>query len=148
MEKEREDKRITINHGNIVGNNISEWDIEMHEGNRNLALFLGAEVYNNHACIVDHFTDKEGVFKNKYVMGICYFPDERIEPVLVGHLKYHKSWNELMPIVAKISEYRLAHPDEANKVCDAKVVIGIEYLWRLCVGFAKFYNSIYNKEDE
>jgi hypothetical protein len=62
------------------------------------------------------------------------------EPLQVKHLQYHNSWNWLMPVVEKITEYRLAYPEETSKVCDAKIVIGIQYLYPLVVTFIKWYN--------
>jgi hypothetical protein len=56
-------------------------------------------------------------------------------------VKYHKSWNQLMPVVAKISEYRLAYPKESGWVCDCKIVVGQKYLYREVVNFIKFLNS-------
>lgn len=58
----------------------------------------------------------------------------KLFPVLI-------SWEEIMPVVAKISTYRLAYPKQANFVCDCKVVIYKHILYREVVSFIKFLNS-------
>jgi len=55
--------------------------------------------------------------------------------------KFQTSWDWLMPAVEKIAEYRLAYPEETAKVCDCKIVIGLEYLYPKVVEFIKFYNQ-------
>lgn len=73
-----------------------------------------------------------------------------IDKFLYGHVRpswrrneatYEDSWDRLIPVVHKISEYRLAHPDEADKVCNCKVVIGIRYLYPKVVEFIKYLNA-------
>jgi hypothetical protein len=56
-------------------------------------------------------------------------------------LKYDKSWDWLMPVVEKIAEYRLTYPEQTAKVCDMKIVVGIQYLHAAVVNFIKFYNT-------
>lgn len=60
---------------------------------------------------------------------------------IANYVKYDTSWDALKPVVDKISEYRLAYPEQANKVCDTKVVIEIKRLCELCVEFIKWYNN-------
>ena len=50
-------------------------------------------------------------------------------------------WNWLMEVVEKISEYRLAYPEQANKVCNLKVVINKDALYNACVEFIEWYNE-------
>lgn len=58
----------------------------------------------------------------------------------IEDLHYNSDWNWLMEVVEKISEYRLAYPNEANKVCNLKVVINKNALYDACVEFIKWYN--------
>lgn len=59
----------------------------------------------------------------------------------IDELQYDKSWDWLMPVVAKIAEYRLVYGEETAKVCDRKVVIGHKYLYAKVVEFIKWYNE-------
>lgn len=56
-------------------------------------------------------------------------------------MRFHYDWNWLMEVVNKISEYRLAYPEQANKVCNLKIVINKNALYNACVEFAKWYNQ-------
>jgi len=54
---------------------------------------------------------------------------------------YPKSWDWLMPVVAKIAEYRIAYPKETSFVCDCKIVVYRHILYREVVEFIKWYNT-------
>lgn len=73
-----------------------------------------------------------------------YYEEAVIDPAdpdFVQSPHWNESWDWLMPVVEKISEYRLAYPEQADKVCNAKIVIRIKYLYPLVVEFVKFLNS-------
>ena len=59
----------------------------------------------------------------------------------VKDLEYHSDWNWLIGVVEKISEYRLAFPEQANKVCDLKIVVNKDALYNACVQFIEWYNQ-------
>lgn len=55
--------------------------------------------------------------------------------------KYDTSWDWLMPVIAKIAEYRMAYPKESAWVCDCKIVVYQSALYREVVSFIRFYNK-------
>lgn len=54
-------------------------------------------------------------------------------------IRYYQSWDALTPVVEKIAEYRLAYPKQTAWVCDCKIVIKRNYLYREVVNFIKWY---------
>jgi hypothetical protein len=64
-----------------------------------------------------------------------------VDTYIEGPLKYDTSWDWLMPVVDKVCEYRLAYPNEANEVCNLKVVVMKEVLYKRVVNFIKWYNE-------
>lgn len=60
-------------------------------------------------------------------------------------LKYHESFDWLMPVVEKIKVICVNHPElpdsEFNKVLDSKITTSIEILHERIVEFIKFYNE-------
>lgn len=115
MEKEKiiKAEKLELKTGVIVGNNITEEDVRRVTGNRAIALFMGADVDENNSQVVDHFKDESGKLITKYVMGKYYFlsdkPDAYDKVVNLWDMKYHTSWDWLMPVVEKISEHH--YPD-------------------------------------
>lgn len=69
------------------------------------------------------------------------WPDPTANNTYRHGLRYDTSWDWLMLVVDKISEYRLVYPDEANEVCNCKIVIGKQHLYEKCVAFIQWYNS-------
>lgn len=70
------------------------------------------------------------------------------EDARIMNLLYDSDWNWLMPVVEKISEYRLAHTEQSNEVCNCKIVIEIEPLWRKVIDFIQWYNEYKSKQQE
>ena len=103
-----EGNKLTLNTGIIIGNNITQEDVNRVNGNRLIALFMGADVDENQATVVDHFPDKEGNIINKYVMGKYYFPNkdnnDYDKVCNLWQLKYHSSWDWLMPVWTKVKD--------------------------------------------
>jgi hypothetical protein len=64
------------------------------------------------------------------------------KPHLMADISFYENdWNMLMPVVEKIAEYRLAYPDQANEVCNLKVVVLQSALYKRVVQFIKWYNE-------
>lgn len=56
-------------------------------------------------------------------------------------LQFDTSWDWLMPVVENISEYRIAYPEQANEVCNVKIVVLKQVLYKRVVEFIKWYNE-------
>jgi len=75
-----------------------------------------------------------------YTKGQYY--NDKIEHMPVNViLEYNSSWDWLMPVVEKISEFRLLYPDQCDLVCNCKIVIGQKHLYEKVVEFIKWYNE-------
>jgi hypothetical protein len=65
-------------------------------------------------------------------------------------LKYHSSWDWLMPVIKKIHELDISIDNEVGSARQYNVVgssigpVTIESTWQACVEFIKYYNQ--NKE--
>lgn len=57
------------------------------------------------------------------------------------YVKYHKSYDWLMPVVQKIGTYLLVHNEEVKKVIHCKVIVMHSVLYQRVVNFIKFINS-------
>lgn len=101
-------------------------------------------------------TDKETVEGNKLIaefMGVEQMFDHKTSPpeplpiywigyqIHESELDYDSDWSRLMPVVEKIEQYRLSFPEQANAVCDCKIVVYQKVLWREIVNFIKFFNA-------
>lgn len=104
---------------------------EIIENNKLIALFMGIEVNDNNVLIPYHFANEH---INRLPKEGGFFEGD------LSDLGYHYDWNLLMPVVEKISEYRLAYPDQANEVCNCKIVIGLPFIYGKIIEFIKWYN--------
>lgn len=125
-----EGNKLTLNTGIIIGNNITQEDVNRVNGNRLIALFMGADVDENQATVVDHFPDKEGNIINKYVMGKYYFPNkdnnDYDKVCNLWQLKYHSSWDWLMPVIEKIESIEMPeHRNDYNHIVKKGVLANI-----------------------
>lgn len=86
-----------------------------------------------------------GLTFKKEVNGIKYYnvPVGHIEShnASMGDFAYRRRWDWIMPVVRKISEYRIAYPEQADRVCNCKIVIDIASLHFLVVEFIKWHNE-------
>lgn len=55
--------------------------------------------------------------------------------------QFTDSWDWLMPVVEKVSEYRMAYPVQAMRVCNLKIVTGKQHLYIAVIEFIKWYND-------
>ena len=98
------------------------------ENNKIIAEFMGFELFEGKYYELSQF----GYIKTNGEWSDVFYPST---------VRFHKDWNWLMEVVEKISEYRLVYPEQANKVCNLKVVINRDALYNACVEFIKWYNE-------
>src|SRR5437870_607544 len=77
------------------------------EGNRRIVQFMDGEIDMGHTAVVDSYTDKNGKAVFNHIEGKAYLDfnaqANRYDKIcMVANLKYHTSWDWLMPVVEKI----------------------------------------------
>lgn len=95
---------------------------EIIEGNKLIATFHGA-AYNH--------------VQNYYLIKSLSFMGS------IGQMKYHTSWDWLMPVVEKINKIHneVDIYKQLSKVMEALWLIDIRHLWLAVVEFIKWYNT-------
>jgi hypothetical protein len=97
------------------------------EGNKLIAEFMGAKM----------------LVSNYYGINIIEFPDNRTYDLL--GLKYHSSWDWLMPVVIEcFNRYDAIESNNTNHqfiLNDALIECNIESLYKAVVNFIEWYNS-------
>lgn len=61
--------------------------------------------------------------------------------VEVEELKYDESYEWLMPVVDKVLTYRLAYPDQTDRIGNMKIFVKFEVLYEAVVDFIKWLNA-------
>lgn len=135
---------------------------EIIEGNKAIALFEGA-FYEERLCGTKPYTytlvgvnyatynkDKEVVLctQNKHILqktclGFDTETDKKGAFISLGKLKYHTSYDWLMPVVEKISKVHGISGlyNAYSKVTDALLMLDIEILFKAVTKFITWYNS-------
>ena len=102
------------------------------EGNKLIAEFMGSSFK----------TYKKGHIR-KNTVTVCYF-DDGMSPfsggVSIENLKYHASWDWLMPVVFRIIDLRHVYPEKRQRVFDS-ISPKIEKTWLAVCEFIKWYNE-------
>ena len=97
----------------------------IQENNKIIAEFMGAKV-----------TDVKGLQKPIYypIMG---------KSVYVDKLKYHSSWDWLIPVVKKclIGEAETNRPDLVSNIYESLVNLEIDLVYKDIIEFIKWYNQ-------
>lgn len=63
-------------------------------------------------------------------------------------MKYHTSWDWLMPVIDEIFKYALAYPDRVKPVIEMKVVVNISAAHEKVYQFCKWLNQQKQKDGE
>lgn len=96
--------------------------------NEMIALWMGVK----HVWVHPKF----GVYEAEDEQGTIDWVD-----VGIRSLNYHQDLSLLMSVVYRISEYRLAFPEETSKVCDCKIVVDRRVLFERVVQFIQWHNK-------
>ena len=109
---------------------------EIIEGNKLIAEFMGAKM----------------VVENYHGINIIEFPDKSTKDL--RGLRYHSSWDWLMPVVEKIhtmEEYTEEYTSEQiiyAPILQAIPLYGIRRVWNEVVEFIKWYNEQKNNKEK
>lgn len=60
---------------------------------------------------------------------------------MIVDMQYHTSWDWLRPVIDKISEYILVHPERVKPVIEMKIVVNIQAAHEMAYKFCKWYNQ-------
>lgn len=85
----------------------------------------------------------EGNFLIAKFMGWTYPHIEHFKRDIVYHEShnYDTRWDKLKPVIDKIFEYALAHPEQVDPIRNMKIVVDIIPAWERVVTFCKWYNQ-------
>lgn len=101
------------------------------EGNKLIVEFMG------YGFLPDSFGGKIPHYQDGYYFNPSF--DE--SPIILKEAKYHSSWDWLRPVIDKIFTYSIAHPEEAGKVCNMKIIVNIDAAWEMVAKFIQWYND-------
>lgn len=91
------------------------------DGNKLIAEFFTGETFFNHSILIHGFSDESDLFFD-------------------SQLKFHSSWDWLMPVIGKISN-GCEEPEELDGLKYALLTNNINESWRFVVEFIKWYNN-------
>lgn len=101
---------------------------QITEGNRLIAEFMGIKIIPNRGeAKIEHFVFDEGT-------------------LAIWDLKYHQSWDWLMPVVKKAFDSLVGNTEDwtfliEKRIKDSVLLIDIEQTWKYVVEFAKKHNE-------
>lgn len=78
---------------------------------------------------------------DKYKYGPCIYYSP-------GEMRYHNSWNWLMPVVKKIQQLKMQEWGKKKPIMDALIDVDIEILYQSVLVFVIWYNSITSNTDK
>lgn len=120
---------------------------EIIEGNKLIAEFMGAEFDMGHYHVTDSYTKPDGEKVFKYQQGTAFYdvgqePSSQKGGYPITIIKYHTSWDWLMPVAKKVIETYTGGMDVYSLyVSDSLRTAIIEEVWASVVEFIKWYNE-------
>ncbi len=123
---------------------------EVIEGNKLIVIFMNGEIDMGVTHVTDSYTDESGKKVFKHIEGKAYLnfvgDDETgsyEKACMVANLKYHSSWEWIMPVVKKISHTMPILPNW-DKIVEYLADVDIDKCFEQVVLSIKWYN---NKKD-
>ena len=104
-----------------IGNTVLSDALYIQEGNLLISEFLGDEINAKRTEVYP---------KKSYGCNGCYS---------VENLRYHRSWDWLMPVVKEIQELKIKEFSKKKPVMSALIDVDIDILWTSVVSFLKWY---------